>query len=1776
MSGNKQLVDLLSGVEGELPAKNHVLDGDTTRMGRLEGADTYERFGPAAVGERGEISRNAMVDLLDDGYVEVGSGDYDRYGRELIRVKGPDGQDASQELIQAGLGQPTRWSSDSEHAADTSGAILDSMDLNPTTNPTLRPHAEAMQQQGFSGVLDDITIAPDTGYDTRGTLHKSWDRGVGEMKQVVGGLSHIVGEVTGNKSAKETGDEFIRAGQLDAASSPREIENFSEINSVEDALSYAVETVGESAPGLLIDGTTAVATGGIGGAIARKAAQEAAKSYIRKRVARYAAGGAATSAFAQGSGGMEAQLESAGVEDSLGASLLQGSVSSAATFLPVAKVLDRVTGGIADSQVKKLVRDRIKEGMKVSTLGTVTEAPASAIESVSNQLISAYATGNDMSDSLQVKQIIDDTIRGAVGGGAMSAGASTFGQSVDGIYQAAMESNKREAEHAEAQKAAAAEAKELRLEADRERQGAAAYFKSFIEEHSVLPDVVDTSDPEALFPIFVETAVDKYGTDKQKKWLDSERIKHDTGSSTREAYFEQLEKMASSLENTKAFKESMKQHGVLEPTTVGKYESAPKRAEAKLGRVRRTLLDYSTRLRAGSDKAANVVDLTAWNAAITDEKVSNDDLLALAVQDYGVDRSLIPDRKEKTEDGWVTHVRRADIYNAIKEKQAGKVDKAHDSYQELEAESALKPEAGPEPSAEAKFRAIAEAGVDGAVDRVTEAAIRLQKGDMNQSQFDAVLENEYKRSTYVAEQANKVEVEPADELTPFEATADEFYSFDDDGNRSMTGGTVESDFAKAGDYKERATRDHSSLSLLAERLKRFGYEKEGDLIEGILEEVITPSGDESSEAADLNAVRASVAKTNARFDADLKDFNSPDKIEPLARQLSKHIEGGYSRELSALLSANGLLERSFTTSFEDSVAKASHNVENGVAVEVNGSEYTMSGGSLTRQGAMENGLDLRSESLTPEQALWYFEAGLSALGQRAHAEGASVGRHSELKGSMTIHVNPDGERITLAGARDAATKATRKKDRADAHTKASDDSEGADADIEVAESMDRGDFAETSDRKAEIRAQSVDGQESTAHPLDIAYGKPDQTRGSTTKANASGDVRIPSPAGHRAKLRKAERLLKKSSLPRRRSLGVVRKVLAAKKTRLDAVSPELGSMFYRRSGEQGQGPTYEGEARDLQTNWFGKLSKLYDTKKRKEFNEQLQEDYDKLRRGEEAPRLAKFLASFNAAITKRDPSANPPELPVLFNMREVQANLPLLRELLTEHGVEEVDKVIETLTLREGALDGGAELTPRGVPGSRLLAENKGLMAALEAEGMLQTNAPSIISRYIYSSSERAAFATVFGDKTPDGFDPSIKYREHIEALPKGSKERREAEVVAKAITGQYKTDVDPAWRTFNSVSIGMMNLRLLMFSGVASIPELVLPYARSKSVTSATTGLVEYAKRVATVKGRKELRQLADDLGVLTDHMVGHTLDQLYNSGELTVGKTLHNLTDYMFRLNGQYSVVRLNRKMAAFIGRRFLEKHASLPDPKSQRYLDELGISAEQVKKAMEVEAREGRIPEPEDMNEGEDKEAIAAYRSALLRYIDESVLNPKRSETALFADDPHFALFAHLKNYAYAFWSVFHRGLIGNEVKARAGKDAGFANYFRATVGYSPALAMSMVMFMGLGAVSREIRELIKYRGDEPTSRELSTGEAVWDNITRSGMLGPLQTAETLFTSHGWQGNAWAYAAGPVFDFTFNTILNGDVLRRPSEVIPFVNQLPVEAQKVNEILGMRQNNS
>ena len=281
-------------------------------------------------------------------------------------------------------------------------------------------------------------------------------------------------------------------------------------------------------------------------------------------------------------------------------------------------------------------------------------------------------------------------------------------------------------------------------------------------------------------------------------------------------------------------------------------------------------------------------------------------------------------------------------------------------------------------------------------------------------------------------------------------------------------------------------------------------------------------------------------------------------------------------------------------------------------------------------------------------------------------------------------------------------------------------------------------------------------------------------------------------------------------------------------------------------------------------------------------------------------------------------------------------------------------------------------------------------------------------------------------------------------------------EPVTKAIMAMEGTlgrEIDPTLRHVMSGVTTFQNFRLLPLALFASINDVVGMVARGGTMKDSFQAFTRGIKEVVLMwKGeysQDELAKLAERLGTVGGGNYLEAMGQTYSS-QFMYGK-LRRWNDALFKWNGLEAWNRAARIQATGVAIEFIKRHVEKPNEHSKRYLEELfgkDYDTSLIMKDGDLDYSNDRVQE------------------AVLTWVNGAVLRPNASHRPIYASDPHYMLFYHLKQFAYSFHKVILRRAW---IEAKAGN-------------YTPAAAL-FTGYVPVSIAADVVKETLIMGDDDP---------------------------------------------------------------------------------------------
>ena len=337
-----------------------------------------------------------------------------------------------------------------------------------------------------------------------------------------------------------------------------------------------------------------------------------------------------------------------------------------------------------------------------------------------------------------------------------------------------------------------------------------------------------------------------------------------------------------------------------------------------------------------------------------------------------------------------------------------------------------------------------------------------------------------------------------------------------------------------------------------------------------------------------------------------------------------------------------------------------------------------------------------------------------------------------------------------------------------------------------------------------------------------------------------------------------------------------------------------------------------------------------------------------------------------------------------------------------------------------------------------------------------------------------------------------------------------------------------------------------LSLATISSIPELATAVINTREFSGVFEGFKTIA---ATILDPKERWEFARDIGVISNDSLANAFMSESDMQYLT--PTARAAANKFFEYTGLNLFTKFTRVFAAQMAQNFIIKHATTPNSRSGRFLNELGLEADVVKQWVS----EGK---------GFSTPSGLAVKQGLQKFVESTMLRPNAAERPMWASDPRYALLWQLKSFPYSYGQVVIGGVV-REMKARQqeGRAAGKTGGQIIAQDLAPHMALFGLAVLPFAMLSLELKEKTKYAMKailpfrEADASIFKTDDMEWGEYFAAayggaGVFGPLALLTSAQTDVKW-GKPPVSVFGPTVDTLYQVLIQGDYER----ALPIYNQ-------------------
>ena len=403
-----------------------------------------------------------------------------------------------------------------------------------------------------------------------------------------------------------------------------------------------------------------------------------------------------------------------------------------------------------------------------------------------------------------------------------------------------------------------------------------------------------------------------------------------------------------------------------------------------------------------------------------------------------------------------------------------------------------------------------------------------------------------------------------------------------------------------------------------------------------------------------------------------------------------------------------------------------------------------------------------------------------------------------------------------------------------------------------------------------------------------------------------------------------------------------------------------------------------------------------------------------------------------------------------------------------------------------------------------------------DAEPFLEKNAVMMLTQYFHNGSRSAEYVRRFGNKGERLQQMLDTINDELIAESKAMLTRKEIATAEEArawvtrqmdqihttvgaVEGTLGKDISNTWRQATAWATVYQNIRLLPLILFSSVIDPLGVIARGGSVSQAydtflygVKEVVNNWKRMMQKNGtpvtKDKWERLAQDVGAAEAAMFGRFMSDAYASAYM--GKTAKNVNDTFFQLNGMEGWNRGVRVGATKAAVAYLQYHKGLPELHSERWLKELGLTADDIYLDSQgdlitdwrtLQRHTGMTPEQAQKH-------IGKIHYGITRWTEGAIITPNAAQRPGWASDPRTSIFFHLKQFMYSFHMTILKRAVGELQEGNLRPIAAFLWYVPVMIG------------------SDLIKGLIQGAGELPMHMQgMTAGDWILHGVERSGVLG-----------------------------------------------------------------------
>jgi hypothetical protein len=391
--------------------------------------------------------------------------------------------------------------------------------------------------------------------------------------------------------------------------------------------------------------------------------------------------------------------------------------------------------------------------------------------------------------------------------------------------------------------------------------------------------------------------------------------------------------------------------------------------------------------------------------------------------------------------------------------------------------------------------------------------------------------------------------------------------------------------------------------------------------------------------------------------------------------------------------------------------------------------------------------------------------------------------------------------------------------------------------------------------------------------------------------------------------------------------------------------------------------------------------------------------------------------------------------------------------------------------------------------------------------GSLPSNAfrnhPDVLKNYLSDDAELQAFTYIRESTKQAELAKSFKGTSLSEVMESGDKsasahDRELVRSLVAASLGESGNNMHPALRKIYGAVVTGLNMSLLPFSVFSQLVEPLQLAHRKNDVRASTEALFYTFKNLprsydfANKKMKPGMWQkISAEMGATLDRQTVSMMADMMN--EIPITGKLEKANKWFFRVIGMEQHARNMHEMANKFAHEYLMEY-DVDTPEGRKQLATLSLKPGDIKyTTYEFEGKQHKIVDYHDPK----------MRSAIIRFVNESMAHPDAGTNAAWMNNPHFALITHLKRFTFAF---------SHHVLGRALEQLKAGEYAR----------LAPIALLVPWAIAASALKFALTPADDEYREKWGVSDYLIDGVNRSTLFGRLSIPHDMGTNASWGGS------------------------------------------------------